>query len=183
MSDTSRSLATLATLLADNTTKDISPQDLRDMLASLTPPYGSFHIHPDIDPPVETPIAVTGVYEKAEVYGAAPGTLRDFTVGTDGRLTFTGVADRHFHIAATLNLTCGVPNQIVGACIAKNGVAIDESQTRVVITAGSSIVTMALHYDLMLTTNDYIEVWLANHSTGNGLTVEYFYFFAMGMIM
>ena len=37
MVDTARSLAALQVLLADNTSEDISPQDVRDMLVSVIP--------------------------------------------------------------------------------------------------------------------------------------------------
>lgn len=40
MADTIRSIAALQTLLADNNSGDISPQDLRDMLVSLAAPSG-----------------------------------------------------------------------------------------------------------------------------------------------
>ena len=39
MADTIRTIAQLQALLADNTTGDISPQDLRDMLVSLANAY------------------------------------------------------------------------------------------------------------------------------------------------
>lgn len=40
MAETQRSLADLLALLADNTSQDISPQDLRDMLISIMGVYG-----------------------------------------------------------------------------------------------------------------------------------------------
>ena len=44
MADTSRTLSALQTLLADNTAGAISPQDLRDMLLSLSSGYGMIYV-------------------------------------------------------------------------------------------------------------------------------------------
>lgn len=43
MADTARTLAQLQALLADNTTSDISPQDLRDVLLSALGGYGGLY--------------------------------------------------------------------------------------------------------------------------------------------
>lgn len=45
MADTPRTRTTLQTTLADNTSGDISPQDLRDMLVSIMGIYGQLYTH------------------------------------------------------------------------------------------------------------------------------------------
>jgi len=45
MADTQRTLAALQALFADNTTGDISPQDLRDFLVSSMGGYGSIYVN------------------------------------------------------------------------------------------------------------------------------------------
>ncbi len=44
MADTARTLAALQTLLADNTSGAISPQDVRDFMVSTMGGYGSIHV-------------------------------------------------------------------------------------------------------------------------------------------
>jgi len=42
---------------------------------------------------------------------------------------------------------------------------------------------VAVHTDVMLATNDYIELWVTNETDTNAVTVQDAYVFAMGMIM
>src|SRR4030042_393366 len=58
MVDTIRQLPALQSLLADNTTGDISPQDVRDALVSIMPPPPQFCW---VKPMVPTPTGLTGV--------------------------------------------------------------------------------------------------------------------------
>lgn len=63
MSDTQRSLGDLQTLLADNTTKDITPQRLRDFLVSALGGYGGLYADESSPTPLSTsstPVKLTG---------------------------------------------------------------------------------------------------------------------------
>jgi hypothetical protein len=81
MADTQRSLAALQTLLADNTTQQISAQDVRDFLVSALGGYGSIRV---IDG--ATPQGVSGATPEHlggfTADGDASGVTPDFAAGT-----------------------------------------------------------------------------------------------------
>lgn len=88
MADTIRTLTALLALLADNTTGDISPQDIRDMLVSVHGVYGGIYIadgstaQTGID---TTPTKMTGWTTNAISAGTTPDQANnEIVVGTDG---------------------------------------------------------------------------------------------------
>lgn len=178
MADTARSLAELQTLLADNISGAISPQDLRDFLVSVTPPYGAMSRNVASATTIVTP----GTYYKA-AGTTTVGNVRNMDMPTDNRLRYTGVSPRHFHIAVTVAMTTASVNNVVGLKIAKNGTVIDSSITRRYVTTGADIGSTALHGDIVLSTNDYLELWVTNESDTDSVTIQELYFFAMGMLV
>lgn len=81
MADTIRSRTELLALLADNTTGDISPQDLRDMLVSLMGVYGGIEAIDESTPQTgigTSPVKVTGWTENETSVGVTP----DFSAGS-----------------------------------------------------------------------------------------------------
>lgn len=106
----------------------------------------------------------------------------EFTVSADARLTYTGSPTRHFHIAGDLCSThsAGVSRDIIYQ-IYKNGVAVDGSR-KIRSSATGSIGSLALHYDMVLATNDYIELYAyTSTGTANTFLLNQVYFFAIGM--
>jgi hypothetical protein len=88
MADTIRTLAALLALLADNTTGDISPQDIRDMLVTVHGVYGGVYVadgstaQTGID---TTPTKMTGWATNTDSAGTTPDQANNqITVGTDG---------------------------------------------------------------------------------------------------
>ena len=47
---------------------------------------------------------------------------------------------------------------------------------------GTDIVSTAIHYDTMMSTNDYLEVWVRNETSATTVTLNHMYLFALGMI-
>lgn len=79
MVDTARTKAALQTLLADNTSGDISPQDLRDLMESISAPVdgGGFHQHYSPDRPPLSPDGADDEFSDGSVSGWTtwnPGT-------------------------------------------------------------------------------------------------------------
>lgn len=177
MVDVARSAAQLKALYADNTIGAISPQDLRDFVESATPPYGSFSTN------VAAATTLTqNVYSKMAGTTTAGGLL-NFDMPVDGRLRYTGVPDRHMHIAVTTSFTCANNNKVIGLKIAKNGVVLDSTIARRKVSTGADIGSTALHGDVMMSTNDYLELFLTNETDSTNATIENIYFFAIGMLM
>lgn len=181
MVDTPRLVTDLQALLADNTIGAISPQDLRDMLVSLVVPYGSLYF---TTPAPTTPEA--GVQIKALGTTTAVN-LSGFDMPANNRLRYTGPVTRHAHIACSLSLTMAGNNEIAGLSIfhfdasAGSGAVLDHSHVERFISTGADIGSTALHADVMMDTNDYIELWVENHSNTSAITIVRGYLFVMGM--
>jgi hypothetical protein len=178
MVDTVRSLSALQALFADNGTGDISAQDLRDFLLSMKPPWGSFYRNVAS----ATSVAATNTYYKAAGTSTA-GSLYLMDHPSDGRLRYTGTPDHHFHIATTVSFTTAGSNETIGLKIAKNGTVIDSTVARRRVGSGTDIGSTALHADVILSTNDYLELFVANETNTSNITVDELYFFAMGMFI
>lgn len=182
MADTRRSLTALQALLADNNTGAISPQDVRDLLVSAAPPYGSIYLSSSS----ETSIGGIGTWTKAA--GTTTSTnLKEFTMPASNRLTYTGTPDVHVHVAVSVSMTSASNNQTVGLRIGKNGSAAGTdavaSEVRRFVSTGADIGSTAIHFDTMMSTNDYLELFVANHTSTGNLTIGYMYFFALGMLV
>lgn len=173
---TQRSYAEILALFPNNTSGDISEQDLRDYVDSVKPPFGSL----SIDTPAATTIVTPGTFVKAAGSTIAGGSYL-MTPDTSGRITYNGASDRHFHIVASVSMTCAANNQTAALRIAKNGVTIAASQLRRQIATGADIGSTALHADTTLSTDDYLELYLTNQTSTGTITVQDFYFYCMGM--
>lgn len=96
MADTIRSRAALLALLADNTTGDISPQDMRDVLVSIHGVYGEIRVEAGAAAQGSistTPAKITGWNTTGLAAGTTPdhATDNDISVLSDGiyRVTFS----------------------------------------------------------------------------------------------
>ena len=180
MVDTQRSLSELQTILADNTTGDISPQDLRDFLISMKNPCGGLYV----TTPAGTVIGTPGTYELVAGTTAQSdeSSLYLVTASSAGRLTYTGTKDMHFHVVCTLSLTCTQNNRTLSVRILKNGTTpLVHSTANLRIGTGSDIRFMAVHADTMLMQNEYLEAQVTDETGTSTITAEHFYMFIMGM--
>ena len=182
MVDTVKTLAALQTQFADNTTGAISPQDLRDFLVSASPAYGSMYV----STPLETSIA-DGNFTKAAGTTTSVSLTR-FDMPADNRLRYVGTPDCHFHgvISFSMSIASG-SNKVLelGAYIYDDSAASGAVLAHSVISrnaASTAVGTGALHFDVMLSTNDYIELHVKNTTDTTSITVNNAYVFAMSMI-
>ena len=174
---TQRSLAELLALLPDNVTGRIEPEDLRDLLVSLTPGHGSLSRNAAADTTIVTP----GTYVKAAGTTTA-GHLDDMTMPVDNRLTFIGVSPRHFHIMACISMTVAGVNKLVGIKIAVNGAVIDGSVVRRFVSTGVDIGAATVQADVTLNENDYVELWVTNETTATVVRLDEFNMHASGTL-
>lgn len=109
MSDTQRSRAALVALLADNTNREISEQDLRDVLVSVLGGYGHLYF---FSKSVTANVATQNLVGWAA--GVSSGVTPDGSAGTltvpaDGdywiafNASFTGTAGRKFTLSAPVS--------------------------------------------------------------------------------
>lgn len=138
--------------------------------------------------PAVTTITVQGQYEKA--LGTTTITNNSASMdanGVNNRIRYTGATAKHFHIVsqASVALASG-NNQDIGIQVWRYdssgaaGALLTHSEAHTTI-ASTDVVQITTHADVMLDTNDYIELHVANHSGTPDVTVQYGYIFAMGM--
>lgn len=167
MADTKRLWSALQTLLADNVSGDISPQDLRDAIYSLEPDYASMYV----SSAAATTISVAGTYVKVQ----GTTTLKannNFSMPLSNKLQYDGTPDRHVkaHVVGTFTPVGTAVD--VSFRLAKNGTTdADTQQTVHAVTAVKH--PFALVGELEdFATNDYVEVHVANDTDTNNLTVN-----------
>jgi len=177
MVDTVRTKAEILALMADNTVGAISPQDIRDLIETLTPSNGRI----STDTPAPTTITTPGTYYKAAGTTVGGGDATGMTESTTNRLTYTGTPTRHFNVIAVATLSAIGSDQIVGVKVAHQGVVIDASKTRMIIKASGNAISITCHIDVHLATDEYIEVWITNETSTGAVTVENLYFTTQSM--
>lgn len=157
---------------------------LQDLIVSLTPNYGGLYI----STAAATTIGVAGTMVKAA--GTTTATnLRGITMPADNRLTYVGnvdpvtgvVPDNHMHIALSFSMTMAGINDNITVGIALNGVVDDASVLTRFVGTGSDRGAAASHTDIMMSENDYLEVFVTNEDATAAVTLEQMYLFALGM--
>ncbi len=160
-------------------------QQVRDLITSLIPPYSglSFTVA------AETSISEAGTYVKAAGTTAVTNTSSDMTASTSNRLTYTGATARHFHIVCQASVTIASgTNQNIGIQVyhydasAASGALLAHSDATTTIP-NTAQVQITSHADVMLDTNDYVELYIGNNTGTINVTVELGYLFAVGMLM
>ena len=179
MAETQRTPAELLALYPDNTDGAISPQDLRDFVESMKAPHGKVSMAGNT---TNTVISTIGVFVPVAGVFTAGGSPGRFTEGTNGRLTYTGVSERHMHIVSTLSLAAVAgTNQQLALEISKNGTSLADSKASNLFKTAGDELSMVCHGDIIMTTNDYIEISVANMTSTNDILVHDAYLFTMGM--
>lgn len=107
-----------------------------------------------------TPVKVAGTFTLGDISSGWTGT-------TDGKLTHTGQTSRHIiNAIATLDASSG-SNHKISLFIAKNGTVISTKMTDTISSgAPRAIATFA---NLVLNQNDYLELYVRNESTTDGV--------------
>ena len=180
MVDTQRSQADLLTnLFVDGQAAGaITPQDVRDAIISLSPPYGGL----TFTVPAATTIGTPGVMVKAAGTTAVTNT-REFSVVGNNRLVFNGISPRHMHIAMSFSVTTAGANDDVSIAIARNGVVITHSKLTRFMATGTDHGSTASHADVILSADDFLELFVTNEDTTSDVTIQQGYIFASGMLV
>jgi hypothetical protein len=107
-----------------------------------------------------TPVKVAGTFTLGDISSG-------WTGATDGKLTFTGQTSRHIvNAIATLDASSG-SNHKISLFIAKNGSVVSTKMTDTISSgAPRAIATFA---NLVLNQNDYLELYVRNESTTDGV--------------
>ena len=186
MADTARTHAALVALLADNTTGNISPQDLRDMLESLNSPMGEISYFN---------VTGTAVTINAQSNGSTNmvvcnpvtsvkggGYLFDNGGANNGRLRYIGAGDKMLHVACSISFSGIGANENFVIGVAKNGTVDAASKCIRKVGGGGDIGSTAMHLMTNVSQNDYLEVYVGNMSSTANFTVHALNIFAAGMM-
>lgn len=107
-----------------------------------------------------TPVKVAGTFTLGDISSGWTGT-------TDGKLTYTGQTSRHIiNAIATLDASSG-NNHKISLFIAKNGSVVSTKMTDTV--SASAPRAIATFVSLVLNQNDYLELYVRNESTTDGV--------------
>lgn len=167
MADTTRTLSAILALFADNSSGNISAQDLRDFVVSVNPGYGGFYITSSS----ETSISAVDTWTKAAGTTAALD-LANFTHST-GRLTYTGTSDIEIVARAQMSVTSAGNSKTYKFGISKNGTVLPASILSRKIGTGADVGALGVQAEAQLSTNDYIEVVVQNTTDATNCTLEY----------
>lgn len=176
---TQRTKSQLDVLLADNTSGDISPADLRDFLDSTTPSRGAIHF---TDTATPTAIVTQNTPTKASNTGTLVFASR-FSMPGDGQLRYDGavaIAAR-LAISMSLSLVSG-SGDVVSAALAINGSVLVPSIMRTKLGSAGDVQAMSLLVDAPLNPSDVIELYLTNESSTADVLVSHGYMTALGFL-
>mgnify|MGYP003340169554 FL=1 len=175
MAETKRTLSTVLLNLADNTTQQISPEDIRDAIVTATIDHGDIYIVGQS----ETSIPVINTwYTVAGTWSLSMGL--DWAMDVNGQLKYTGPAARMCHAGVSLSFTTDSGNQVLKWGVARNGLIIPASIQSVKNGGGSDISSTALHLMVNMATDDYLTLEVQNTTSATGVTVEFGNMFAVG---
>lgn len=164
MADTKRTKTDLLALLADNTSGDVSPQDLRDVVESWDLSRGGYYWSAF----GTTTLTLQGTqgpggtnyYKLGGTTATTPAGAVRFTHTNPNRLTYTGTPDIRFNLRASFSFKMSAA-AVLGFQVYKNGAAEVHSYQQ--IDAEFSLSALATHVSILadgtLSTNDFLEVW------------------------
>ena len=129
----------------------------------------------------ETTIVTQDVFVKAAGTTVLSANAHNWSMPANNRLRYDGVADRVVHVAVTVSMSAAGNNELFRGAIAKNGTVLTESEVDRWISTGTDIGSTALHAFTTVSTNDYIEMWMANGTNTTNMTLETMNLFVMDM--
>lgn len=180
----------LAEVYVANGATVINSADITDVrvlsVQQDAPAYGGFYFSSTS----ATTIAMAGTYYKAA--GTTTTTnlsLVDDDSGTDNRLRYTGSGTRLFQLQAFVSVTLAVgANQDIAVQLyhyddsAASGSLLTMSDAHTTVP-GSVVVELSTLGDVLLDTNDYIEIHVTNVTNANDIVVEYGYLGINGVLV
>ena len=109
-----------------------------------------------------TPVKTAGTFVVGEV--------STFTADNTGKLTYTGATTSTVQFVASVTLDVVGTNQDLTVQFYKNGIALPAAKISRTVTAGS-VGNVGLFYNVSMTSQDYVEIYVANGTSTNNITV------------
>jgi len=172
MADTKRTLDGVLALYTDNKDGLITFQAHRDLAVSFAPCYGRISQQGNAS---ETSITDSESYFLVNFsLTVLHSEVNDFDMPANGRLRYTGNPDRVAHITVNLSIDLGGNNIGVHFKLGKNGTPDAETEMEYHKGSASTEPEISLSMLTSLSTNDYIELFISNHTNTDNVTVDYF---------
>lgn len=167
---TQRTITQVLALLADNTTADISPEDMRDLVETFRPRSAELYFSTPANTAVatvSTPLKVAGTTTLV----TSPAAV-GFTMPENNRLTYGGTAKICACIQGHVSITATGNGKVFNFYIAKNGTVLVQSQIRRKIGTGTDVGAMGFGAILEMVATDYIELWVENITDDTDVQAE-----------
>lgn len=165
MVDTIRTLAAIQALLADNTTRDISPQDIRDAIQSLTVFHCNLHDHNNA---LYTAIATVNTWTEVALTAPAIENVSAFMGSNDfdqpvaGRIRYLGSVTRIFKIDTTISVKSAGNNKSFEFALGVNGSTDHASAINQRMSTGTDEQALSTMLLTPLNLNDYVSLFVRN---------------------
>lgn len=131
---------------------------------------------------IATPYVVTypATYTKIAPVTSDTAHQQELSQDTAGKLTYTGTGNRHFNIDMNVSMDqASGANRDIRFAIYKNGVIISHSENIRTTSTGNKG-SVAVNADVVLATNDYLEVFVKNDGASGDVNVYTIYLFVVG---
>lgn len=178
MADTQRTKSAALALITDNTTGDISYQDLRDLATTWAPGHAEIYV---------SSASATTVTTAATWYEATDGTFTlsshnvNWAETANGRLYYTGTATRVCHVAMSYSVTSASNNQVVWLGVGLDGTILTPSIVKRKIGTGTDIGTGAAHAFTAINNGSYLAPMIYNSTSTANVTLDTCNLFVMDM--
>ncbi len=111
---------------------------------------------------IDNPVKVAGTF--------VVGTVSTFTADNTGKLTYTGSTTTTVQFSASVTLDVVGTNQDLTVQFFKNGISLPVAKISRTVTSGSAG-NVSLFYNVSMAASDYVEIYVANGSSTNNITV------------
>lgn len=177
MADTARSISAIKALLADNSTGQISAQDLRDTVETLQLNYGELYTsatEATVIPDTDTYVDLAGTWTL--------GQARNFDESSaNGRLTYTGTPDIEVILFCVASLTSAGNNDVVHLRLEKNGTAVTSSDSTQKLATGADVATLVSIGLSGVSNGDWITAAVRNETADDNITAQNAHLIAVGV--
>lgn len=172
MAQTQKTVTAAYRLLADNTSGDISPRDLRDTFESWRPRHGQMYVAAADSGDITITDSTNYFEATAMTWTLSSGQYEFDESAGNGRLTYTGAETVMVHIACTISMTCASNQQVLHFRIGKSGVTNDASEVQRKVGTGQDVGSTAAHLTTNMSNGDYLSLWCRNATSTANVTIE-----------
>ena len=170
MADTIRTQAQILTLLADNTTGDISPQDHRDQVVSGAV-YGGMGMDADTAP---TQGSIGTSFIKVTIWDIdlpSSGVVADSTTNNDLTVPTNGAGDYNISLGMTLSGTSSTT--FTFEVFVNAAQTTDKAGFSMKVGTGGDVQTCARNWILTLADADVLTAYVKADGASKSITVDY----------